>query len=225
VTGTPHPGDSAAVTADDVAASHVADYGEASRIYVSPLRQAQTERTRELILEALAAQLAQPGLTEFSVPDVARQAGVSVRTVYHHFPNREAQMEALAKWIDQRLAGAIPAPTTAAELPALAIDLYHAFGANEALGRAQASPGLARRERRERRQQRLAAIEAVVHNAAADPTDDRARWAAALIKHLIGADAAIFLLDEMGLSIDDAGHAVAWATQLLLTALADPPPP
>ncbi len=74
-----------------------------TRVYRSELRTEQAERTRERILEALVEQLGE-GNEDFSIPRVAERAGVSVRTVYHHFPNRDAQIEAVARWLDGRFA-------------------------------------------------------------------------------------------------------------------------
>src|SRR5260370_5138546 len=61
----------------------------------------------ELILAAFAAELARRDWADFSIPDVARAAGVSVRTVYHHFPNRDAQLEAVARWLDDQIVSGI----------------------------------------------------------------------------------------------------------------------
>jgi AcrR family transcriptional regulator len=56
-----------------------------SRAYVSRLRDEQSEATRVRIVEAVARVLAR-GIVELSVPAVAKEAGVSVATVYRHFP-------------------------------------------------------------------------------------------------------------------------------------------
>ena len=45
--------------------------------------------------DAFADQLADTGLQDFSVAKMAERAGVSVRTVYHHFPDRDALLDAL----------------------------------------------------------------------------------------------------------------------------------
>jgi AcrR family transcriptional regulator len=51
------------------------------RQYRSPLRGEQQQQTRERILEAAVAQIAEEGLAELTVPLVAERAGVSLRTV------------------------------------------------------------------------------------------------------------------------------------------------
>ena len=52
--------------------------------------------TRTAILEAVAAEIAASGLTGFSIQGVADRAGVTHRTVYNHFPTREALNDARA---------------------------------------------------------------------------------------------------------------------------------
>lgn len=49
--------------------------------------------------------------------EVAKRAGVTHRTVYNHFPTREALSDALAAYVDERLASLGPAPD--AQLPGL----------------------------------------------------------------------------------------------------------
>jgi AcrR family transcriptional regulator len=58
-----------------------------------PLRR-DAERNRQLILATARALFAERGLAA-SLEDVARSAGVGVGTLYRHFPNREALIDAL----------------------------------------------------------------------------------------------------------------------------------
>ena len=74
-----------------------------SRTYVSPKREAQAAATRTSILEAFAEQLSESGRETLSPRDAAARAGVSVRTVHTHFPDREAQIAGLAAWLDERI--------------------------------------------------------------------------------------------------------------------------
>src|SRR3954466_3603430 len=60
-----------------------------ARQYRSPLRGEQQQQTRERILEAAIALIAEDGLAELTVPGVAERAGVSLRTVYRHFPAKD----------------------------------------------------------------------------------------------------------------------------------------
>jgi AcrR family transcriptional regulator len=84
--------------------------------YRSAVRAAGAAETRELILAAFAAQLGQPGVVSLSLPAAAAEAGVGLRTVYHHFPDAEARLEALAEWAEHEL-GPIPSIDGVDDLP------------------------------------------------------------------------------------------------------------
>lgn len=62
-------------------------------------RETQRQRTREAILDALVDTLERDGIHAFSVQRVADAAGVSHRTVYRHFPSRDALLEGLHAWL------------------------------------------------------------------------------------------------------------------------------
>jgi AcrR family transcriptional regulator len=67
------------------------------------LRTRQTQFTRDLLMDALAGVIAEQGVTDFSVQDVADRARVSHRTVYRHFPTREALLAAFVPWAEERM--------------------------------------------------------------------------------------------------------------------------
>lgn len=72
--------------------------------------------TRTRILEACVAILAR-GVTELSIPAVARDAGVSVPTVYRNFPDKKSLVQATALHLKQ-LRSPVEAPPSLDELPA-----------------------------------------------------------------------------------------------------------
>jgi AcrR family transcriptional regulator len=187
-----------------------------TRAYDSPLRAEQAERTRDRILEAFAEQLAE-ARDDFSIPRVAERAGVSTRTVYHHFPNREAQIEALAAWIEKRAGETDPLPARPEELAGYVADRWARFLANQPILRAQLAPGLATHVRARRRKRREMAIDECV--AATGVSHEDTRVASALIKHLIGAHAGVQLLDTYGLDGDESLSVVQWAIELMVRAL------
>ena len=57
-------------------------------------------QTRRAILDALAAVITETGGLGFSVQQVAERAGVTHRTVYNHFPTRDALNDALAEHVE-----------------------------------------------------------------------------------------------------------------------------
>ena len=69
------------------------------RPYDRSLRNRQAQQTRELILKTTAGLISEAGLNALSMAEVARRAGVSLRTVWRNFPNQEALMEAIDEWV------------------------------------------------------------------------------------------------------------------------------
>ena len=65
-----------------------------AREYRSELRAQQAEETRARILEATARVMAR-GIATISIPAVAREAGVSVPTVYRHFGSKRDLLAAV----------------------------------------------------------------------------------------------------------------------------------
>lgn len=65
------------------------------RTYVSPLRADQVEHTRERLLDALQARL-RAGDRTLAYASIAREAKVSLPTLYRHFPSRNELFEAFA---------------------------------------------------------------------------------------------------------------------------------
>ena len=76
--------------------------------YTSTLRERQAAQTRELILDAVTTLLGDRRADEVTTREIAAAAGVSERTVYRHFPDRDALLEGLSRRLPQ-LDGVNPA--------------------------------------------------------------------------------------------------------------------
>src|SRR5690349_4772985 len=88
----------------------------AGRAYHSQLRAQNERQTQERILEATLRMTAS-GLATVSVPAVAREAGVSVPTVYRHFGTKGALLSALYPFAARRTGiDKVPDPTSLEEL-------------------------------------------------------------------------------------------------------------
>lgn len=87
--------------------------------YQSQLREEQMKRTRAQILEGLIRVMAN-GIIELSIPAVAREAGVSVPTVYRYFRTKRELVEALPMYLLARsgvqIAGPPQSPEELAEM-------------------------------------------------------------------------------------------------------------
>lgn len=209
-----------------------------SRPYRSSLRQKQVAATRELILQALAEQLAAGGLREFSIAEAAQRAGVATRTIYRYFPNREALLDAVGAWVDQQL-GDLPYPTTPMEVAALAEQAFPRFEQEAVLIQALLASELGKTVRSRLRSKRRQAIATALgsltaereqpqtidaHSDAdrdADSDPQLASAIGAVIGHLVTAETWQHLRDEFGVSGEVSGKAVAWVIRTLIAALAD----
>ena len=88
---------------------------------------AQAELVRSRVLEGVA-QLLSEG-EELTFARVATAAGVSERTVYRHFANRDALMAAVYSWANDRIGFAGTPPTTAADMTAMVRQVFPGFDA------------------------------------------------------------------------------------------------
>ena len=69
----------------------------------SSLRDRQAAAIREAILDALVARLDHDNPDDVAMPQVAADAGISLRTLYRYFPTREAMFEAVGDHVVARL--------------------------------------------------------------------------------------------------------------------------
>lgn len=72
------------------------------------LRDRQREETRAQILRAVGRQLEHRSLEDLSFAEIARDAGVGERTVYRHFPTKEALLGAFWAWMQSEAFGQAP---------------------------------------------------------------------------------------------------------------------
>lgn len=185
------------------------------------LRERQKRLTRESILEALAEVIHEKGLYDFSVQEVADQAGVSHRTVYRYFPGRAALLDGLAGEMDRffRERDVPLLPDSAADLPAKIRTTFELFGERPELIRAVAIGALATRTQPESRKSRDRIFRAKVSETARGLPEEEVRAASAVVRYLANSIAWIVLTDQLGLDEGEAGDAVAWAVETLLTDL------
>jgi len=188
------------------------------RPYSSPLRDRQTEQTREMILQALTNELAHGGLHELNVPGLARRAGVSVRTVYRYFPDKEALLDAAEQWMDDQIAPGA-GPVSADDMAANAEQIFAAFDANESVMLAQWATAVGRALRAKGRKRRLEAYEAALLEVTSNLSRAEARAALAILSYLLSSWTWKTLRDEFDMSGAESGKAVAWALRTLIDDL------
>jgi AcrR family transcriptional regulator len=187
-----------------------------TRSYDNAFRREQAERTREHILEAMIDQLGQ-GRQDFSAADVAAAAGVSQRTVYQYFPDREAQINAVIAALDERLAHDVAVPRSLDEIPPFAERLIRLGASHVREMRAQIAGALASEVRARRRRSRDRAVALAVGAGCDDPK--AARLAAAAINVLTSAEISLGMIDRFGIEGDDLIRTHVWIIRTLVEAI------
>ncbi len=188
-----------------------------SKSYDNRLRTEQAEATAERILDAVAALFATDPEAAFSFDEVAARAGVSRRTVFRHFNDKEALLDAFWRRTNDSFGVAVW-PADEADLGRLAPRVFAALDGQEALVRASGNSAMGREVRLRGNDERQAAF----LGALADATrglDDLARRQIAAVVHLLSSVAAWQTMkDHWGLTGGEAGAASAWAITALVRA-------
>jgi AcrR family transcriptional regulator len=182
------------------------------------LRHRHSELTRELILRTVAAMLEEGGSSELVVPEVARRAGVSLRTVYRHFPSRDELIAAAGEWIGVHVLAA-GMPETLDEIPAEYARNAPRLDEHPNLVYAMAFSRGANSLRSVRRQQRLENLRNALREVTDGLSEAETRRAFAVFAYLDNMLAWVTMRDEAGLDGKEVGATVAWAMQVLIEDL------
>ncbi len=175
-------------------------------------------QTYDLILEGLIRTMAR-GVVTWSIPDVAREAGVSVPTVYRYFRTKKELVQALSIYV-LRKAGlaSIELPHSPEDLVALARAMYiRSEGMSDAFRMASVSE-LAQEMRKEGMPARLKVIEdALAPVLTSFNEQDRQRLVRIVL--LLTSSAMIRAFnDYLDLTGVEAADTVAWAILTLAHA-------
>jgi AcrR family transcriptional regulator len=185
--------------------------------YQSPLREEQMKRTREQILEALARVMAR-SVTDLSIPAVAREAGVSVPTVYRYFRTKSELVGAMGSYAVQKLGfSQRQLPHSPEELAESVKELYVKYEGLDEVMRAAAS-GLSYEMRKEVLQFRLKMFEDALAPVAAQFDEaDRIRLRNVILVLCSTATIRAFK-DYLDLAGEEAADNVIWAIRTLTRA-------
>jgi len=181
-----------------------------SRSYRTDLRSKQAAETKAAITAALVDELAHTHETggELSINRVAERAGVAVRTVYHHFPDRATQLAAVTAHLDALVSNE-PHPASLVDLPAHAARATYQALANPAQLRAEV---VLNRQRRTR--------DAAIHRAAAKQLDAAtARLVGAALSTVLAPELALALLDRHRLDAASAETTISWLVHVVVDAI------
>ncbi len=184
------------------------------------IRDRQKQLTADATVVALAAHVTETGSLDFSIAEIATRAGVSPRTIYNHFGDRQGLVDALSEYAGREMdrQGGTDIPATLTELPALVGVNFRAMEAVPELAEAfarlddasQSSPG---------RKRRAALLLDLVRNAHPDLPERRIGAIAELIHHLASSDMWYRLTRERGLTTEEAAAVCSWTMRLQVEAL------
>ena len=189
-----------------------------ARTYGSPLRAQQAEETRERILDATGRVMA-GGLAFVSIPAVAREAGVSVPTVYRHFPTKHDLLAAIYPHAMRREGlDEVVVPTSMDELRH---GLRAHFERTDSLGdlaRAVMASPASDEVRRLSMPRRLAAFRRVADSIEPKPSQVNRDRIARLLVILTASSALRLWRDQLGSSVEEAADDVDWALGAITSA-------
>ena len=184
----------------------------------SRLRQEHMEHTRDLILEGLIRTMANGAVT-WSIPDVARESGVSVPTIYRYFRTKQELVEGLGAYVVRKagLAG-FPPPHSPQELIAMVREMYlRAEDMSEALKMALLSE-LAQEIRKESIPLRLTMIENALAPVLPFFAEHERIYLIRMVL-LLTSSALIRAFDQyLGLTGTEAADTLSWAFWALMRA-------
>jgi AcrR family transcriptional regulator len=150
---------------------------------------------------------------------VAMRARVSVRTVYRHFPTKEALFDAFGEWSEEHLRLVLLSyPETLDEVREMAPALYRMYDERAPLIRALLSKrGQEIRARTRRR--RLRTFEKAMREVTNGLGPAERRRALAVVYLLVSAPAWQAMRDQWDLEGEEAGKAAGWAVRVLTDEL------
>jgi AcrR family transcriptional regulator len=161
-----------------------------------------TDLTQELILRSAIGLLERAPLSELSVRSVAREAGISERTVFRYFATRSALLDALALAVSRRIA-VPPAPDDLASLLAYPGALYARFESERELARAVLFSELYPRIR-QNAQNRAALHRALIDKLAPRRPERERRLVAANVSYHLVATTWHYYRFNFGFSLEDS---------------------
>ena len=184
----------------------------------SLLRAKLQQATRDVIVDALIAQLLESGAYDLTYFALARRSGVSVRTIYRHFPTLEDLLDELSRRVNAVMA-LKDLPKNREGTVALVRALFLTFDRHASVVAAQIQAGLAGKVRAQKRHKRVSLVDTVFAATMPHLGAERRRAVAGLIAVLFSANTWARLRDEIGLDGTQSGEVTAWAIDTLWRAL------
>jgi AcrR family transcriptional regulator len=178
------------------------------------LRTRQLAVTRQRIARAVADIVVSEGAASLSFPAVADRAGVSLRTVYRHFPKKDALVTAALEAGSERTLSAFPSgERSIGRLRELIRELWAELAENRDLVLVQQTTPAGRALRGERLRRRREELRASLPDEVPGLDDDGYDRLAALCTVLFSSHLLFDLTDELGVERDTAAGLAAYALE------------
>ncbi|MBN8613094.1 MAG: TetR/AcrR family transcriptional regulator [Deltaproteobacteria bacterium] len=176
------------------------------------------EQTRQRVLDAVVMTLAK-GVTELSIPAVAKAAGVSIPTVTRHFKTKRGLLEAAGQRLAKERPGG-PMPTTLeAYGDRVRLEFQRTVEMPEHVRAALANAGLRKHLRRSGRfDERVSAAARLVSDVGVGLTAKEAEHCRDVLMLIGSSYFARGMTDLLGRSADQAADIASWAARRLLGA-------
>jgi AcrR family transcriptional regulator len=196
--------------------THIAN--STARTYRSELRAQQADDTRVRILDATVRVMAR-GVASVSIPDVAREADVSVPTIYRHFGTKAELLAAVYSHLTRRTGlDQMTIPRSVDEFRGFVRSIFDGLDSFDDLARAAAASPAAEEARHVTMPDRFAMSRRFVGTILpALPDVERDRIARLLVV-LTASSALLMWRDRLGASADQAADDVDWVLRSLITA-------
>ena len=183
---------------------------------MSRLAQLRTDGTERLILDAALEVLREARVGELTVRGLARASGISERTIFRYFPDREALLDGIAADFTRRL-GLPRDPESVEEILAAPRALYARFEAMAPLVRAMLDTEISQRIRKKGGHTRWVAVGRVVDRAFPRVPERDRKLAATNVRFYLSASTWNYYRRSFGLGLEDT---IACAELAIRQALA-----
>ena len=191
------------------------------RPYDSPLRQEQAAATRTKILDALVRTMGR-GIADLSIPAVAREADVSVPTVYRHFGTKAQLVAALAEHLFARTGLMEDPPLDSDDFRVLAREMYRRNESMDAETRAALASQLGHAMRLRTMPQRVAIVrDGIAQRVPGLAADELERFTRVALLLMSSAMTRAYK-DYLGIEAKEAAEDVGWALDVMRSALSRP---
>jgi AcrR family transcriptional regulator len=190
------------------------------RSYRSSLRARQAQETRERILEATARVMA-TGIANASIPAIAREAGVSVPTVYRNFATKDELFRELYPYSLRRARMREPvAPTSLEDFGEALRPVFDWVDALDDMTRAALAGPAVEEVRHVTMDRRIATTRGIADTIAPQLSEPDRDHLARLLVVLAMSSTVRMLREHLGLSTDEAIAEVEWVVRSVITGAA-----